>query len=87
MASIIKADTLQSTTANVFVLNSSGTEYARFDSDGDLGIGTASPSSRLHVYQNASTAVAQVQNQTTSLQLQVNDGVATGAGVIYLSGA
>ena len=34
MASIIKADTLQSTTANVFILNSSGTEYARFDSTG-----------------------------------------------------
>ena len=34
MASIIKADTLQSTTANVFVLNSAGTEYARFDSTG-----------------------------------------------------
>ena len=34
MASIIKADTLQSTTANVSILNSSGTEYARFDSTG-----------------------------------------------------
>ena len=34
MASIIKADTLQSTTANVSILNSSGTEYARFDSSG-----------------------------------------------------
>jgi hypothetical protein len=34
MASIIKADTLQSTTSNVFVLNSAGTEYARFDSSG-----------------------------------------------------
>lgn len=34
MASIIKADTLQSTTANVFILNSSGTEYARFNSTG-----------------------------------------------------
>ena len=34
MASIIKADTLQSTTANVFILNSAGTEYARFDSSG-----------------------------------------------------
>ena len=40
MASTIKADTLQSTTSNVFVLNSAGTEYARFDSGGDLGIGT-----------------------------------------------
>ena len=34
MASIIKADTLQSTTSNIFVLNSAGTEYARFDSTG-----------------------------------------------------
>ena len=49
MASIIKADTLQSTTSNVFVLNSAGTEYARFDADGDLGIGTASPDSKLHI--------------------------------------
>ena len=39
MASIIKADTLQSTTANVFVLNSAGTEYARFDSSGNVGVG------------------------------------------------
>jgi len=36
MASIIKADTLQSTTSNVFVLNSVGTEYARFDSTGNF---------------------------------------------------
>ena len=36
MASIIKADTLQSTTANVSILNSSGTEYARFDSTGNF---------------------------------------------------
>jgi len=36
MASIIKADTLQSTTSNVFVLNSAGTEYARFDSTGNF---------------------------------------------------
>ena len=49
MASIIKADTLQSTTAIVFVLNSSGTEYARFDADGDLGIGTTAPDSKLHI--------------------------------------
>jgi hypothetical protein len=34
MASIIKADTLQSTTSNVSILNSAGTEYARFDSTG-----------------------------------------------------
>jgi len=49
MASTIKADTLQSTTSNVFVLNSVGTEYARFDATGNMGIGTASPSVKLDV--------------------------------------
>ena len=43
MASIIKADTLQSTTANVSILNSSGTEYAQFDSTGVFKL--ANPSS------------------------------------------
>ena len=44
MASIIKVDTIQSTTANVFFHNSAGTEYARFDSSGNMGIVTTSPS-------------------------------------------
>lgn len=43
MASTIKVDTIQSTTSNVFIQNSTGTEYARFDSSGNLGIGTSSP--------------------------------------------
>ena len=43
MASIIKADTLQSTTSNVFILNSVGTEYARFDATGVFQL--ANPSS------------------------------------------
>lgn len=43
MASTIKVDTIQSTTSNVFFQNSTGTEYARFDSSGNLGIGTSSP--------------------------------------------
>ena len=57
MASTIKADTLQSTTSNVFVLNSAGTEYARFDSDGDLAIGTASPDSKLHILNSAGASL------------------------------
>jgi hypothetical protein len=57
MASVIKADTLQSTTSNVFVLNSAGTEYARFDADGDLGIGTASPDSKLHILNSAGASL------------------------------
>lgn len=50
MASTIKADTLQSTTSNVFVLNSAGTEYARFNSSGNLGLGTTSPTVKLDVF-------------------------------------
>ena len=73
MASIIKADTLQSTTANVFVLNSSGTEYARFDSDGDLGIGTASPADKLHVaISSGSLGGIRVQNTDSGGQSAVS---------------
>ena len=49
MASTIKVDTIQSTTSNVFFQNSAGTEYARFDTDGDLGIGITSPVVKLDV--------------------------------------
>ena len=82
MASIIKADTLQSTTANVFVLNSSGTEYARFDSSGNMGIGTASPGAKLDVRGsstfliNAANPTAWVSSDssltTQSMYMQVN---------------
>jgi hypothetical protein len=69
LASIIKADTLQSTTANVSILNSSGTEYARFDSDGDLGIGTASPADKLHIaFSSGSLGGIRVQNTNASGQ-------------------
>lgn len=64
MASIIKADTLQSTTANVFVLNSSGTEYARFNSSGNLGIGTASPGGKVEI--TAGTGTGLYINQSGS---------------------
>ena len=36
MASVIKVDTIQSTTSNVIIQNSVGTEYARFDVSGNL---------------------------------------------------
>ena len=75
MASIIKADTLQSTTANVFVLNSSGTEYARFDSSGNLGIGTSSPGYKLDI----STASA-----SNGLGINLTNSGSTGAGINFL---
>jgi len=87
MASIIKADTLQSTTANVFVLNSAGTEYARFDSGGNLGVGTTSPGVKLdvagttnirHTYTGASGGILFGQYNTTGdaqIQNQSSGGI------------
>ena len=70
MASIIKADTLQSTTANVFILNSSGTEYARFDSSGNMGIGAASPNTttKFYVEQSGGGNVLGYFNSTATAQ-------------------
>jgi len=64
MASIIKADTLQSTTSNVFFQNSAGTEYARFDSTGNLGIGTATPVAKLNVKTLDATNAAMIAGTT-----------------------
>jgi hypothetical protein len=41
VASTIKVDTIQSTTSNVFFQNSAGTEYARFDASGNMGLGVS----------------------------------------------
>jgi len=57
MASTIKVDTIQSTTSNVVIQNSAGTEYARFDASGNFGIGTNSPGTQLNVYKSTATAV------------------------------
>ena len=87
MASIIKVDTIQSTTANVFFQNSAGTEYARFDADGDLGVGTTSPGVKLdvagttnirHTYTGASGGILFGQYNTTGdaqIQNQSSGGI------------
>ena len=79
MASTIKVDTIQSTTSNVFVLNSVGTEYARFNSSGNLGIGISSPSFPLTVLSPSISSVAIAVNGRSSdnsgvLAFYANDG-------------
>lgn len=73
MASIIKADTLQSTTANVFVLNSSGTEYARFDSSGVFQL--ANPTS-LPVGTAAAPSITATGDTNTGLYFPAADTIA-----------
>jgi hypothetical protein len=75
MASVIKVDTIQSTTSNVFFQNSAGTEYARFDASGNMGIGTASPNYKTEI--SAASA-------TNGIGLRITNSGSTGAGVDFL---
>jgi hypothetical protein len=79
LASTIKVDTIQSTTSNVFFQNSVGTEYARFNSSGNLGIGISSPSFPLTVLSPSITSIAIAVNGRSSdnsgvLAFYANDG-------------
>lgn len=86
VASIIKADTLQSTTSNVFVLNSAGTEYARFDSSGNLQLAGAFSSGTFSANGNVTLSAANTKIlnssgnpilQQTGSVLQVVQGTTT----------
>jgi hypothetical protein len=80
-------------TTNAIAFTTASTERMRISSAGNVGIGTNSPSYPLHIVRatgdtglrvqtaGAYTSVS-VQNATTVLDLQVNDGVETGA-VVY----
>ena len=93
MASIIKADTLQSTTANVFVLNSSGTEYARFNSSGVFQLAnpttfpagtvslpsiTATGDTNTGLYFPAADTIAFTEGGVESMRIDVNGNVGIG---------
>ena len=83
MASTIKVDTIQSTTSNVFFQNSAGTEYARFDSSGNMGIGTTTPGNGLTISRSAGESVIGVTNTgTNSAWLTLTPG-SSGAAYIH----
>jgi hypothetical protein len=89
MASTIKADTLQSTTSNVFILNSAGTEYARFNSTGGLQlVYPATLSSTLAVTgaTTLSNTLAVTSATTLSSTLAVT-GAATLSNTLAVTGA
>jgi hypothetical protein len=61
----------------VFFQNSAGTEYARFDATGNMGIGTSSPAVKLHV--NGGTQKIQSTGSTSDAFLTLQNDVGTQA--------
>jgi len=66
---------------------SAATANITLTSGGNTGIGTSGPGDRLHVYENSAYVGIKLQNQTSFLTLQMNDGIGAGNAVIYKDGA
>jgi len=61
--------------ADTIAFSEGGAEVARFDSAGNLGIGTSSPSARLHVSSSSNTpAIVQASNAESYLKLTSTGG-------------
>ena len=79
--------TLLTPSTGTLAFGTSSTERARIDSSGNLGIGTTSPSARLHVAISSGPYVARFENTSTSTS-QYNTALfyqgATGSAVGYI---
>ena len=87
---------LSSAAATALTLQSAGTTAITVDTSQNVGIGTASPSTRLHVYNSAATSTAFKGNILLTVSSNANgadatislgDGVANNAVISQLSGA
>jgi hypothetical protein len=75
---IVAATALQLRAASAFMLfDTNGSTRMTLDASGNLGVGTTSPATKLHVYSSGANARVENSNATTSTQFQVKNTVGT----------
>jgi len=71
---IINADPSNATASSSISFNVDGSERARIDNDGRLGLGTTSPADRLHIYEGSTNgAVIRLENTDGEAYLSANN--------------
>lgn len=80
----VTATTITSPAATALTLQSAGTTAVTVNTSQNVGIGTASPSTKLQVTKTGSSSVLTISSDTTNSGLAITDGTIN--GVLYSSG-